>query len=63
MEYALDYQCTCGVVMVAWAQGRTRTDAVALAQALGFAEANPVRDLSGRDSADKFSLLIAVHHP
>jgi homoserine dehydrogenase len=49
---------TCGVVMDAWAQGRTRTDAVALAQAQGFAEANPVRDLSGRDSADKLSLLI-----
>jgi homoserine dehydrogenase len=49
---------TCGVVLDAWAQGRTRRDAVALAQAGGFAEANPDRDLSGRDSADKLALLI-----
>jgi homoserine dehydrogenase len=49
---------TCGVVLEAWAQGRTRRDAVALAQAGGFAEADPDRDLSGRDSADKLALLI-----
>lgn len=49
---------TCGVVLDAWAQGRTRHAAVALAQAGGYAEANPDRDLSGRDSADKLALLI-----
>jgi homoserine dehydrogenase len=49
---------TCGVVLDAWGQGRTRREAVALAQAGGFAEADPARDLSGRDSADKLALLI-----
>ena len=49
---------TCGVVLDAWAQGKTRHDAVRLAQAQGFAEANPIQDLSGRDSADKLALLI-----
>lgn len=48
---------TFGVVLEAWAQGRTRHDAVAVAQADGFAEADPGRDLSGRDSADKLALL------
>jgi homoserine dehydrogenase len=45
-------------VLDAWADGRTREDAVALAQAQGFAEENPSRDLSGADSADKLALLI-----
>jgi homoserine dehydrogenase len=49
---------TCGVVLDAWAAGHTREQAVALAQARGFAEADPERDLSGRDSADKLALLI-----
>jgi homoserine dehydrogenase len=49
---------TFGVVLDAWTQGKTRHDAVAMAQAGGFAEADPVRDLSGRDSADKLALLI-----
>ena len=49
---------TCGVVLDARAQGKTHHDAVALAQAQGFAEADPERDLSGRDSADKLSLMI-----
>jgi homoserine dehydrogenase len=49
---------TCGVVLDAWADGRTREDAIALAQAEGFAEENPIRDLSGGDSADKLALLI-----
>jgi homoserine dehydrogenase len=49
---------TCGVVMDAWAEGRTLHDAIVLAQVRGFAEADPARDLSGRDSADKLSLLI-----
>jgi homoserine dehydrogenase len=48
---------TCGVVLDEWAAGKTRDDAVAVAQAAGFAEANPARDLSGRDSADKLALM------
>jgi homoserine dehydrogenase len=48
---------TCGVVLDAWADGKTRLEAVAMAKAAGFAEADPTRDLSGRDSADKLSLL------
>jgi homoserine dehydrogenase len=48
---------TCGVVLDEWAAGKTRDDAVAMAQAAGFAEANPARDLSGRDSADKLALM------
>jgi homoserine dehydrogenase len=48
---------TCGVVLDEWAAGKTRDDAVAMAQAAGFAEANPTRDLSGRDSADKLVLM------
>jgi homoserine dehydrogenase len=49
---------TSGVVLDAWAQGMTRTDAITLAQSKGFAEANPHRDLSGLDSADKLALLM-----
>lgn len=49
---------TCGVVLDAWAEGRTREEATALAQQLGFAEENPSRDLSGRDAADKLAFLI-----
>jgi homoserine dehydrogenase len=51
---------TCGVVLDEWAAGKTHDDAVAVAQAAGFAEANPVRDLSGRDSADKLALMTGV---
>jgi homoserine dehydrogenase len=49
---------TCGVVLDARAEGRTGGDAIALAKAQGFAEADPTRDLSGRDSADKLALMI-----
>jgi homoserine dehydrogenase len=48
---------TCGVVLDEWAAGKTRHDALATAQAAGFAEADATRDLSGRDSADKLVLL------
>jgi homoserine dehydrogenase len=51
---------TSGVVLDAWAQGKTRPEAIALAQRQGFAEANPHRDLSGLDSADKLALLMEV---
>jgi homoserine dehydrogenase len=49
---------TCGVVLEEWARGKTREEAISIAQAAGFAEANPCRDISGRDSADKLSLMI-----
>lgn len=49
---------TSGVVLEAWAQGMSRTQAIALAQSQGYAEANPHRDLSGLDSADKLALLM-----
>jgi homoserine dehydrogenase len=48
---------TCGVVLDEWAAGKTLHNAVATAQAAGYAEANPIRDLSGRDSADKLILM------
>lgn len=40
------------------AEGRALDDAVARAQALGFAEADPSTDVDGHDAADKLSLLI-----
>jgi homoserine dehydrogenase len=49
---------TCGAVLEAWSQGQSREEAIAHAQARGFAEADPRRDLSGRDSADKLALMI-----
>jgi homoserine dehydrogenase len=51
---------TCGVVLDAWASGKTRQEAIGVAQAAGFAEADPSRDLSGRDSADKLVLMTAA---
>jgi len=49
---------TCGVVLDALTQGSNYDEAITLAKAGGFAEADPVRDLSGRDSADKLALMI-----
>jgi homoserine dehydrogenase len=49
---------TCGVVLDACSAGKAPHEAIALAQAGGFAEADPSRDLSGRDSADKLALMI-----
>lgn len=51
---------TCGAVLDAWASGKTRDEAIRAAQAAGFAEADPSRDLSGRDSADKLVLMTAA---
>lgn len=48
---------TCGVVLDQWAAGKSREEAIAMAQEAGFAEANPTHDLSGRDSADKLVLM------
>jgi homoserine dehydrogenase len=49
---------TCGFVLDARAEGKTWHEAIALARAGGFAEADPARDLSGADSADKLALMI-----
>jgi homoserine dehydrogenase len=49
---------TCGVVLDARAEGKTRGEAIEIAKRQGFSEADPTRDLSGQDSADKLSLLI-----
>ena len=49
---------TCGVVLDARAEGKTRREAIALAKEQGFSEADPTRDLSGQDSADKLALMI-----
>jgi homoserine dehydrogenase len=48
---------TCNVVLDAIATGESFDDAVRAAQRSGFAEADPYRDLSGQDSADKLSLM------
>src|SRR5260370_1408683 len=49
---------TSGVVLEAWSQGKTRQEAIVEAQAAGFAELDPARDLSGLASADKLALPI-----
>jgi len=51
---------TCGAVLDAWASGQTLAKAITAAQTAGYAEANPARDLSGRDSADKLALMAAA---
>jgi homoserine dehydrogenase len=49
---------TCGVVLQARAEGMGELESIAYAQSQGFAEADPSRDLSGLDSADKLALMI-----
>ena len=49
---------TSGVVLEARAEGKTELDAIEYAKLHGFAEANPFRDISGLDSADKLALMI-----
>jgi len=49
---------TCGVVLDALALGKTRAEAIESARDAGFCEADPSRDLSGQDSADKLALMI-----
>jgi homoserine dehydrogenase len=51
---------TCGVVLDALCAGRSQAEAITLAQAAGFAEADPLRDLTGLDSADKLVLMIGA---
>jgi homoserine dehydrogenase len=58
---------TSNGVLDSLAAGGSLADAVRAAQAAGFAEADPRRDLSGLDTADKLSLLaqaaFGVHVP
>lgn len=48
---------TCNFVLDSIASGKSREEAVRLAQARGFAEADPIQDLDGTDSAQKLALL------
>jgi len=48
---------TCNYVLEELASDRSFDEAVRGAQAAGFAESDPERDLSGRDAADKLSLI------
>ena len=49
---------TCNFVLCRMAEGWTFADALAEAQAQGFAEADPSADLDGHDAADKLSILM-----
>lgn len=49
---------TCNYVLGRLATGLSFDDAVRKAQDAGFAEADPSRDLDGRDAADKLCLLV-----
>ncbi|HEX2203826.1 MAG TPA: homoserine dehydrogenase [Longimicrobium sp.] len=48
---------TTNYILSRLAEGRPFAEALASAQALGFAEADPSRDLSGEDAADKLRIL------
>lgn len=49
---------TCNYLLGRLAEGWSLDDAVARAQALGFAEADPAADVDGHDAADKLSILV-----
>jgi homoserine dehydrogenase len=52
---------TCNFILSEMAEsGRELEQVLAEAQALGFAEADPSLDLSGRDTADKLTILAAL---
>jgi homoserine dehydrogenase len=40
------------------AEGKSRCEAIEFAKNQGFSEADPLRDLSGQDSADKLALMV-----
>jgi homoserine dehydrogenase len=48
---------TCGFVLARLEQGATYQEAVAEAQRLGYAEADPTLDVSGTDAAHKLAIL------
>lgn len=49
---------TCNFIFGRLAEGALLADAIAEAQELGFAEADPSADIDGDDAADKLSILI-----
>ena len=49
---------TCGVVLDAQVAGNTLHEAIEIARTRGICEADPQRDLSGQDAADKLALMI-----
>tara|TARA_R110002051_G_scaffold48299_2_gene94926 strand:- start:16248 stop:17999 length:1752 start_codon:yes stop_codon:yes gene_type:complete len=49
---------TCNFILGRLAEGALLADAIAEAQALGFAEADPRGDIDGHDAADKLSIII-----
>jgi homoserine dehydrogenase len=49
---------TCNFLLSKLEEGWTFDDALARAQALGFAEADPAMDVDGGDAADKLSLIV-----
>ncbi len=52
---------TCNFILSEMAEsGRELGTVLAQAQSLGFAEANPELDVSGRDTADKLAILVAI---
>lgn len=51
---------TCNYILDALRKGIDFESAVEAAQAAGFAEADPTRDLSGADAADKLALMARV---
>jgi homoserine O-acetyltransferase len=48
---------TSNYVLEKVAEGQTLADAIATAQRLGYAEADPTRDLNGQDAEDKLRIL------
>lgn len=51
---------TTNFVLELMAEGMSQPDAVAHAQSLGYAEADPAADLDGRDAASKLAILIGL---
>ncbi len=51
---------TTNYIVEAMANGRSYEAALSKAQELGFAEADPTLDVSGRDAADKLSILMGL---
>jgi homoserine dehydrogenase len=51
---------TCNTILTRMESGATFAEALAEAQQLGFAEADPSADISGRDSAEKLCILAAA---
>ena len=51
---------TTNYVLTAMTEGRSYADALAAAQALGFAEADPTADVSGEDAAAKAAILASL---